>query len=89
MKVLLSLDGGAIQLQEQAGVFTLVFDASLTVGGGAAAGILKVQGAGTVVLSGAQALVLGEALLNSHLPAAVLPVAEAVEGIVNAEVGSL
>lgn len=85
MKTLASLMGGAVVLTEEAGKVTLSFDESL--GGGAAAGIIK--GQGSVVLDGAAGLALGEKLLNAHLPAAMQPLAPVVEGIFNQAIAAL
>ena len=85
MKVLLSLAGGAIQVQEDAGVVSLVFDES--VGGGSAAGIVK--GSGSLILDGPLALSLGEKLLNSKLPASMQAVAQVIEGIANQAISAL
>ena len=89
MKTLLSLAGGALVLTEQAGVVTLSLDKSLSLGGGSAAGVLEVEGQGSVKLSGAQLLLLGEALLNPRVPAAILPEVQAGEALLNAEVSKL
>ena len=77
MKTLLSLLGGALLVTEEAGVVTLSFDEAL--GGGAAAGVLK--GSGSLVLNGEQGLQLGVNLMNAHLPPALLPLAQVVEGV--------
>ncbi len=82
MKTLLSVMGGAITITEQNGVFSLNWNESL--GGGQAAGILK--GSGSIQLSATQLLELGENVLNAHLPASAVPVAEAVEGVANAAI---
>lgn len=88
-KVLLSLDGGAVQLVENSGVYSLKLDKSASLGGGKAAGLLKVEGDGSVDLDLDGVLLLSEALANAHVPAALLPAAEAVEGIANAAVKAL
>jgi len=85
MKVLFSLMGGAIQLEEQAGVVSLVWNESL--GGGEAAGIVK--GSGSIQLDAMSALKLGEALLNSKLPVSVAPLAAVIETVVNQAIVSL
>jgi hypothetical protein len=85
MKTWLSLLGGALTITEQGGVVSLNWDESL--GGGKAAGILV--GQGSLKLSALVGLQLGEQELNSELPASVEPVAEAVEGVVNAAVTAL
>lgn len=89
MKTIASLAGGAVSLTEDAGVFTLSLSDAAQVGGGSAAGIVKVQGAGSVVLDAATGLKLGEALLNSHLPATVQPLATIVETIANQAIAAL
>lgn len=83
MKTILSLADGAVVLNEDAGVFTLQAQDSAAVGGGQAAGLLKVQGAASIVLDAESGVKLGEALLNAHLPAPVQPLAQVVEGIAN------
>lgn len=88
-KQIVSLVGGAVVLSEDAGVFTLALSESASVGGGSSAGLVKVQGSGSVVLDAATALKLGEALLNSHLPASVQALAAVIEGIANQAVAAL
>lgn len=89
MKTIFSLYNGALVLTEQGGVFTLSFDESLAVGGGLAAGVISFKGQGSLVLSAAQAAILGEGLLNGVVPAALLPLAKEVEGVANAAIASL
>lgn len=85
MKTLLSLLGGAVMFQEQAGDFYLAFDGSL--GGGAAAGII--EGKGSIKLgTGSVGLKLGEAWVNAHIPAAAVPFAQMVESAINGAVAS-
>jgi hypothetical protein len=89
MKTIFSLAGGKVSLVEDAGVFTLNVSESASVGGGSAAGIVKVQGEGSVVLDAAAGVKLGEALLNAHLPASVLPLATVIEGVANQAVAAI
>jgi hypothetical protein len=89
MKTLLSAANGAITITENAGVFSLNLDESVSVGGGKAAGIVKVQGQGSVVLDGQTALALGQTLLNAYLPASLQPLATVVEGIVDQAIDAL
>lgn len=84
-KQVFSALGGALVLSEAEGVFTLSFDEAL--GGGEAAGILK--GQGSLVLDGKMGLQLGEKLLNSHLPPAVVPLAQVIEGVANQAIQAL
>jgi hypothetical protein len=82
MKTVFSALGGALVLTEEGGVLTLSLDESL--GGGAAAGVLK--GQASVVLDAANGVKLGEAALNGVIQAkapALLPLAEVVEGVAN------
>lgn len=85
MKTIFSAFGGAVVLTEQAGIFTLSLDE--TIGGGLAKNI--VTGSGGLVLNAPTGIQLGEALLNAHLPAAVLPLAEVVEGVANQAIAAL
>lgn len=86
MKTILSLEGGAIVIAEQAGDFYLQFNDSL--GGGSVAGWLS--GQGQIKLgSGSVGLKAAEALLNHLLPASAQAVAQAIEGAINAEVATL
>lgn len=84
-KAIFSILNGAVNLVEDGGRFTLKLDASL--GGGEASGVVIGQGA--IVLDAASALKLGEALLNSHLPVSVQPLAAVVEGIANQAIAAL
>lgn len=88
-KQILSLYGGAITLNEDSGVFTLSLADSASIGGGQAAGIVKVQGSASLVLDAASGLKLGEALLNAHLPVSVQPLALVVEGVANQAIAAL
>lgn len=83
MKTIASFANGAITVTEDQGKVSLNFDKDLQVGGGEAAGIIEIEGKGSIKLNGEQGLKLAEALLNAHLPAAVLPLAQVVEGVVN------
>lgn len=85
MKQILSLANGAVTLTEDSGKFTLALNAS--IGGGDAAGVVK--GEGAIVLDGMMGLKLGEALLNSHLPPTMLPLAQVVEGVANQAAAAL
>lgn len=89
MKTLATYANGAVTVTEDQGVISLNFNESLSVGGGDAAGIIKVQGQGSVQLNCEQGLKLGETLLNAHLPAAVQPLAKVIEGVVEQAVKSL
>jgi hypothetical protein len=86
MKTVFSALNGAVVLTETAGVFTLSLSEALSVGGGHAAGLLKVQGTGSVVFDAPTGAKLGLALVNSHLPAALQPLAAEVEAIAEAAV---
>lgn len=83
MKTIASLAGGAVLLTEDQGIITLSVDEAVSLGGGEAAGIVKIAGKGSIQLNAELGIKLGEALLNSHLPAALLPIAQVVEGIAN------
>ena len=85
MKTLLDLFDGALTVTEADGIISLSFNESL--GGGAAAGIVK--GQGTIALNAIQGLKLGEQLLNAHIPASLLPLAIVIEGVVNQAIASL
>jgi hypothetical protein len=89
MKNIVSLANGAIVLTEDQGIFTLSIKESVSLGGGEAAGVVKAQGAGSIILDSTAGLKLGEALLNAHLPAAVRPLASVVEGIANQAIAAL
>lgn len=80
---------GALTINEDSGVFTLNIAEAAAVGGGEAAGIVKVQGQASVILDAQTALKLGESLLNAHLPAALQPLAQVVEGIANQAIAAL
>lgn len=83
MKTIFSAAGGAISLTEDGGVFSLNVDESISVGGGEAAGVLKVSGKASAQLDVESGVKLGEAMLNSHLPVSVQALAAVVEGIAN------
>lgn len=83
MKEILNIGGGAVILSEQAGDFILAFNEQAAIGGGAAAGIIQIQGAGLVVLKGKMAFDLGMKLLEAHSPAALVPLEEGLKTIVD------
>lgn len=89
MKVLFENADKSVQLIEDAGVVTLSIDESKSIGGGEASGIVKVAGNAKVILDGALGLKLGEAYLNAHLPAAVVPLAKVIEGIANQAIAAI
>jgi hypothetical protein len=83
MKTLYSAANGAITVTEDQGKISLNFDESLNVGGGDAAGIVSIQGKGSICLNGAQGLTLAAAFINAHIPAQMKPFAAIIETIVN------
>lgn len=89
MKTIVTLAGGVVTVTENAGVFSVNLVDNVSVGGGEAAGIVKVAGTASATLDAATGLKLAEALLNSHLPVAVAPLATVVESIVNTAVAAL
>lgn len=89
MKTIFTAGNGAVTLVEDQGVVTLKLAKQESVGGGQAAGILKVDGAGSIVFDGMTGLMLGEALLNSHIPANAQPLASVVEGVANQAIRAL
>ncbi len=86
MKTLVSLDGGVLVVQEEAGKFELAVNDAFVVGGGQAAGIVSVKGSASIVLSGKQAFDLGMALLKAHSPAALIPIEEGAQAIADAAI---
>lgn len=84
MKQLLNLGNGALVINEDAGSIILELAEQISVGGGEAAGVIQVKGAGSVVLSGKQALHLVMKVLEAHSPAAIVPAEQAVEAIADA-----
>lgn len=85
-KVLFNVGNGALILSEQGGDFSLQFSEQVSVGGGVAAGVVAVQGSGSVVLKGKMAFDLGMALLEAHSPAAIVPLEQAVQGIADSAI---
>lgn len=83
MKEVARFANGVIVLKKDNGKFILAVSEDASLGGGEAAGIIKVKGSAEVELNAEQALKLAEALLNAHLPPALVPLAQVVEGIVN------
>jgi hypothetical protein len=89
MKTLLSLANGALVLTEEGGTFTLTLNDQLEVGGGKAAGIVSIKGAGSIVMSGKQAFDLLAAVAASHLPAPAAAVVETVQAIADTAISGL
>lgn len=83
MKLIASLANGAVTLTEENGVISLNVDEAISVGGGEAAGLVKVAGKASVQLGAEAGLMLGEKMLNAHLPTSVAPLALVVEGVAN------
>lgn len=86
MKVLASLFGGALQLQEDAGTVSLVLDGSASVGGGSQAGVLAVEGQGKLVFKGKQEFDALMELLKAHSPAALVPAEAVVQALADAAI---
>lgn len=89
MKTIFTAFNGALTLTEDAGVISLNISEKASIGGGEAAGLLKVAGEASVVLDGATGLKLGEAALNAHLPASVQPLAVVIEGVANQAIAAI
>lgn len=89
MKELLNLGNGAMILSEQAGDFTLAFSEQAALGGGSAAGIVAVQGSGSVIIKGKLAFDIGMKLLEAHSPAALVPLEAGAAAVVDAAVAAL
>jgi hypothetical protein len=89
MKTLLNLGNGALVLTEEGGAFTLTFSDKAALGGGSAAGVVSVQGSGSLVLEGKLAFDLGMKLLEAHSPAALVPLEAAAASIVDGVAASL
>lgn len=85
MKQILSLLDGALVVSEDAGVISISLNES--VGGGAAKDI--VSGSASIKLNAMLGLQLGEKLLNAHLPASVLPLAQVIEGAANQAIAAI
>ena len=71
------------------GVFEASVALSATMGGGEAAGFLKLGGALTADLNAEQVAALGFEEFNKILPAAIEPLAEAGEAALEGEIKSL
>lgn len=88
-KQLLNLGNGVLVISEQGGSFTVGFSEKASLGGGKAAGILSVQGEGSLVLSGKQAFDLGMALIEAHSPAAFIPIEQGIQAAGDAAISNL
>ncbi len=86
MKQLLNVGNGALVLNEEGGSLSLEFNESLLVGGGEAAGIISIKGSGSVVLSGRQGLHLLLKAIEAHSPAALVPMEQAAEAIIDSAI---
>lgn len=89
MKELLNLGNGAVVVSEQAGDFTLALSETAALGGGSAAGVVSVQGSGSVILKGKMAFDLGMKLIEAHSPAALVPIEEGAAAIVDSTIAAL
>lgn len=81
MKTVFTAFNGGLTVTEDEGKFFLNISEAASLGGGQAAGIVKVQGTASVEIDAETALKLGVQLVNSHLPPSVLPLAQVVEGV--------
>jgi|GEM_PF-2913107 len=88
-KQLLNAFDGALIVEEENGVVTLSVSKDASIGGGEAAGLLKIEGSAKVVLDGQTGLKLAESLLNAHLPEKLQPLAQVVEGVVNQAIAAI
>ena len=88
MKTLFNIGNGAITLTELAGAFTLTFDKDLLAGGGAALGIISIEGSGKIVMQGKLAFDLGMRILEAHSPAALVPLEVGGQAIADAEIAA-
>ena len=89
MKTLLNLGNGIFVITEQGGVFTFTLTDSISLESGPAEGVLKAQGAGSLVLSGKQAFDLGMELLKAHSPAALVPIEQIAQSIADSTIAGL
>jgi hypothetical protein len=89
MKVLLNALNGALVISENAGNITIALNDSVNVGGGKAAGIVSLQGQGSVVLEGKVAFDLGMAFAESHSPSILVPFEEGAQAAGDAAISSL
>lgn len=88
-KELFNFGNGAVVLSEEAGVVTLSLSEQASLGGGEAAGVISVQGSGSVVLKGKVGFDLAMKLLEAHSPAAFVPIEVAAAAIVDAAIEKL
>ena len=79
MKTLASLWSGAVTVTEEAGVVKLNFNDSKSLGAGKAAGWLKVSGQASIVLDGRQDFDLLMGVIESHSPAALVPIEQGAQ----------
>lgn len=89
MKTLFSILNGAFTVTEDGGNVTLSINESANVGGGAAAGIIALQGSGSVVLKGKLAFDLGLKVAEADSPSAIVPLEVAAGAVVDSAIGSL
>ncbi len=85
----LSLPGGSLVVSESGGAISVAIQESQSVGGGAAAGVLSVQGSGSVSLSGKQGFDLMMALIEAHSSAAIVPIEKEAQALADAGIASL
>ena len=86
MKVLASLFGGAVQVQEQAGQFSVVFDGSASLGGGSQAGVVTVEGQGKINFNSKQEFDAFMGILIAHSPAAIQPIEAGAQALGDAAI---
>jgi hypothetical protein len=88
MKTLLNAGNGALVITEQGGDFTFTFSEQAALGGGAAAGIVSVQGAGSVVIKGKVGFDLAMKMIEAHSPAALVPIEQGAQALGDAAISN-
>lgn len=89
MKELYNIGNGALVLSEQGGDFKLTFSEKAALGGGLAAGIVSIQGEGTLLLKGKMGFDLGMKIIEAHSPAPLAAMEAAGAAIVDGVVAGL
>lgn len=84
MKELLNVGNGAFVISEQGGDFKFSLGGQAALGGGSVAGVLAVEGSGSIVLKGRLGFDAAMKLIEAHSPPALVALEVGAAAVVDA-----
>jgi len=85
----INLAGGILSVSESQGKVELEIAEAAQAGGGEAKGVCQVEGDAKVIISAKQAVDLGFAMIEAHLPTVAALIAKEVQAFADKEINSL